>query len=76
MHGNLAGPPVPGQMPALQHIVTGYIDIPEYLCASFLKVGFQYCLTKRRRKLIPMVGAKNMIRRSACAAMGCKTFAG
>ena len=62
-------------MPALQHIVTGYIDIPEYLCASSLKVRLQYLLTEQGWKHIPMFRAKNMIRRGACGATRGKTFA-
>jgi len=60
----------------LPQIVTGFLDIPKNLSASFLKVRLQYCLTDQRRKIIPMVRAKNMIKRGACAAMSCKAFAG
>ena len=56
-------------------IVTGFVDMPEYLCASSLKVRLQYCLAEQRRKHIPMFRAKNMIRRGACGATRGKTFA-
>ena len=58
------------------HIVARFIDIPEYLCAFSLKVRLQYCLTEQRRKIIPMVRAKNMIKRGTCAAMSCKASEG